>query len=81
MAAAQSVTGVTPAERQVWDILHFLPRVTNFTVPCMYHRELQKNLKIIFSELVVRKERQFNNIVAHHPWVFLLVSLKKQIKI
>jgi hypothetical protein len=81
MAAAQSVTGVTPAERQVRDIPHSLPRVTNLTVQCMYHRELQKNLKIIFPELVVGQERQFNHIVAHHPRVFLLVSFKKQIKI
>jgi hypothetical protein len=76
MAAAQSVTGVTFAERQVRDILHSIPRVTNFTVQFIYHRELQKNLKIIFPELVVGQERQFNHIVAHHPCVFLLVNFK-----
>jgi hypothetical protein len=74
------VTGVTPAEMQVRDILHYLPRVTNFTVQFMYHREIKKNLKIVFPELVVGQERQFNHIVAHTPWVFLLVNLKKKIK-
>jgi hypothetical protein len=70
MAAALLMTGVTVEERQVQNILHSLPRVTIFAVQCFHHRELQKYLQIIFPELLVGQERQFNHIVSHHPWVF-----------
>lgn len=74
MAAALTVTGTTPDEVQVRNILHILPRESNFRVQCLYHHELQVRLRILFPQLVVGREKQFNHIVAHYPWAFSLVS-------
>jgi hypothetical protein len=62
ISAALLVTGDTPVERRIKDILDALPYATEFTTQCLYRRELQKALKVIFPELVVGEERQFNHV-------------------
>jgi hypothetical protein len=62
ISAALLVTGDTPVERRIQDILDALPYATEFTTQCLYRRELQKALKVIFPELVVGEERQFNHV-------------------
>jgi hypothetical protein len=39
MAAALTVTGNTPEKIEVRNILHYLPRVSNFTVQFLHHQE------------------------------------------
>jgi hypothetical protein len=41
MRAAQAVTGFTPEERRIRNILNALPQVRVLIVQCLYHRELQ----------------------------------------
>jgi hypothetical protein len=75
MRAAQALIGFTPKEMKIPNLLHELPRGCVFIVQCLYHRELQLSLRIFHPGFVLGQEYRFNNIVAHNPWVFILVSV------
>ena len=60
--------------RAILDSLPRAPAQGSLVVQCLHHRELQICLRTLNQDYSKGVEYRFNNVVAHHPWIFGSVS-------